>query len=159
MKELLEVVLGKDKLGFPSPFDGVGVNCTKPKFLKKLVGDMTAALPQVSRTEKSYLFVSICSALDQYLRRRLTWHHSLVVEMQIYPDGGLVWDGMKRVWMGGKGSETSSLSWPDLVMDAAAVALGDGNSVWGGCFVGGCCKATTKDIAALRLRVDAASSS
>lgn len=71
---------------------------------------------------------------------------------QLYPDGGLVWDGQARVWKEDNGG-TSSLAWPDQVMAAARAS--QTSPVWAGCFVGGCCKATTADIAALRARIDA----
>lgn len=59
MQELLEEVLGDHGQGGPLPFDGVGINCTKPRYLKQLVERMTAALPAVHRKQgKPYLFVS-----------------------------------------------------------------------------------------------------
>ncbi|UZJ52048.1 hypothetical protein CBS101457_001368 [Exobasidium rhododendri] len=153
MAHLLEVVLGDDRSGQPSPLDGVGINCTKPRFLNRLVANMTSALAQVKRSEKSYLFVSRCSASVMLgsTKRADVRISSL---LQLYPDGGLVWDGINRVWTGGEeNAESSTLSWCDLVMEAAKVAKGS-MSPWGGCFVGGCCKATSSDIAALRARLD-----
>jgi homocysteine S-methyltransferase len=58
MEHLLTAVLGDDEQGQRSPLDGVGINCTKPKYLASLVQNMTAALPLVKRERKPYLFVS-----------------------------------------------------------------------------------------------------
>ena len=158
MNELLDEVLGNDKEGHASPLSGVGINCTKPKFLNKLVKNMTFALPQVKREEKPYLFVSGSDDVKKKESVCVCVCADLVSPLlQLYPDGGLVWDGIKRVWKEEKGTETSSLSWSDQVMNAADLATQKTTSSWGGCFVGGCCKATTSDIAALRSRVDAAS--
>jgi len=74
--------------------------------------------------------------------------------MQLYPDGGLVWDGIKRVWTEEHGAYSSSLSWSDQVMQAAKASQ-QGSFPWAGCFVGGCCKATAGDISALRTCLNA----
>ena len=59
MQQLLEEVVGDHGQGGPLPFDGVGINCTKPRYLRQLVERMTAALPAVRRKQsKPYLFVS-----------------------------------------------------------------------------------------------------
>jgi hypothetical protein len=59
MKRLLDEVLGDDEAGHSSPLNGVGINCTKPKFLAGLVKNMTSALINVKRVQRTYLFVSL----------------------------------------------------------------------------------------------------
>lgn len=147
MNELLEKVLGSDEQGRSSPLSGVGINCTKPKYLLNFVEDMTAALAHVQTHRKPYLFVSA-----------IFFHNSHPSDFplldELYPDGGLVWDGIKRVWSTEEGSHSSSLSWSDQVMQAGKVSQSD-DLPWAGCFVGGCCKATVGDIKALRSYLNA----
>lgn len=128
-------------------FEGVGVNCTKPYFLPELVERLTRAIrtvsPESRKGTKPYLF--------------------------IYPDGGLIWDGIAKVWKDDKREEDerknvkNQSTWTRKVMEAAKMSVvtrqtdnennNNNTSVWQGCFVGGCCKSTTADIQSLRIEI------
>lgn len=126
-------------------FEGVGVNCTKPYFLPELVERLTRAMekmmPEGRETKKPYLF--------------------------LYPDGGLIWDGIAKVWKEDERQEDRTINaknrqtWARKVMEAAktsGVKRQNDNenvkrSIWQGCFIGGCCKSTTKDIQLLRIEI------
>lgn len=59
MEELLKAVVGVDEQGSASPLTGIGINCTKPKYLTRLVTEMTRALSQIETDTKPHLFVSV----------------------------------------------------------------------------------------------------
>lgn len=58
MDTLVQQVVGVDEAGQVSPLMGIGINCTKPKFLSNLVKRLTVALTQAKTRHKPYLFVS-----------------------------------------------------------------------------------------------------
>ncbi|KAL7419361.1 AdoMet-homocysteine methyltransferase [Cryptotrichosporon argae] len=107
--------------------DYIGVNCTNPGYLG-LVEELTAA---VSRRP-----------------------HARGVGLVLYPDGGEVYDVQKRAWSGVK---MGADEWADRVMAVvrkAEAVEADGERVWNGIIVGGCCKAGPEEIAALRRAID-----
>lgn len=145
--EIVKCVLSTSSDGVT--FDGIGINCTKPYFLPDLVKRMTKSVKQISvgtgGGKKPYLF--------------------------LYPDGGLVWDGSAKIWkeeFKEQISEQDSTKskhqqiWTSKVMEAAKLSgvmrqerdSESYESVWQGCFVGGCCKSTTSDIQSLHTMIE-----
>lgn len=128
-------------------FEGIGVNCTKPYFVPELVTKFTRAVetirPEIQKENRPYLF--------------------------LYPDGGLIWDGIAKVWKEDKDKKETECSksgkrqssWTRQVIEAAKMSGVDRQidkdakttSIWQGCFVGGCCKSTTADIQSLRIEI------
>ena len=56
---MLDKVIGTDEPGQASPFDGIGINCTKPWYLDDLVQRMTASLERCNVARSPYLYVSV----------------------------------------------------------------------------------------------------
>jgi len=158
--EILQTILNKcqsqdDESSKEWPVLGLGINCTKPYFISSLSKLFKKALISLQAS-------SSFSNRQPYLF--------------LYPDGGLVWDGIQRVWktvegeivngLGGEGYGLTSSpnqvqkeemkvdgrarQWAEPVKKIALEALqGEGDKGWKGVFVGGCCKARTEDIRAL----------
>lgn len=121
--------------------DGIGINCTKPWALGRLVGRWTAAL----------------STEDTNTTTNAPW-------LFLYPDGGSTYDVATRTWSDGRpgrvgpasGSSDEAEVWADELMGVASRAASSspaGEEKWAGVVVGGCCKAGTRHVAALRRRV------
>jgi homocysteine S-methyltransferase len=68
MEKLLKTVVGVDEQGSPSPLTGIGINCTKPKYLTRLVAEMTTTLHRVKMDSKPHLFVSVDERLLCYFK-------------------------------------------------------------------------------------------
>ncbi|WVO14800.1 hypothetical protein L204_102439 [Cryptococcus depauperatus] len=110
--------------------DGVGINCTNPSYLATLTKQMTLHLP--ASINKKPWFV-------------------------LYPDGGQIYDTTARNWTIAPQSPANAEEWAASVGSLAiemADAKRDGNYVWEGVIVGGCCKSSFVEITALRKFVD-----
>ena len=124
------------------PADGVGLNCTIPKFIDSLSEQFTTALRDyqndLKQDGRSTTFV-------------------------LYPNGGRVYDTVLRTWSDGQYSVNE---WAPLVAQTAKSVSearlggekGEGENgrqrVWEGVIVGGCCKTSFDEIAALRKALD-----
>lgn len=124
------------------PFDGeerptgLGINCTKLRFLPQLVAGYTQAAQQLELDEPAWLV--------------------------IYPDGGLVYDVNTRTWhadgdkAAGENADPAAV-WASqlhqVTLQTLEFARDDGSSVWEKAVVGGCCKASPEYIRALAGRV------
>lgn len=73
----------------------------------------------------------------------------------LYPDGGQVYDTLTRSWSKEK---LSAEEWAQRMIRLAKSAEGaicsNGDKVWGGVVVGGCCKTSYEEIKALREEID-----
>lgn len=69
--------------------------------------------------------------------------------LTLYPDGGAVYDVVSKSW---SGTELPPQQWAERLMALAHEAEGTG--VWGGVVLGGCCKSSFEEIAALRALAD-----
>ncbi len=104
--------------------DGLGINCTSPAYLEDLTDQMSQAIHDLNRKGS----------------------HALV----IYPDGGLVYDGITKTWSSPitNGTTSSSLvvgaAWAEKVGAIAKKQAESGN--WNQVIVGGCCKAGVEEI-------------
>lgn len=137
---LVDSVFGSPSL---PKFDGIGINCTKPHITAKIVpsiNEAVAARTHSSKESKPFLFV--CAKCFQI--------HILTVILQLYPDGGLVWNGTTRQWTGGDHNFMGNQNWANMVFDTAKSAIApisdENERVWAACFVGGCCKSSADDI-------------
>lgn len=62
MRQMKRAVLEPDEDGTQSPLSGIGINCTKPRYLPPLVKEMTSAMTHHTnslRKDRKYLFVSL----------------------------------------------------------------------------------------------------
>ena len=119
----------------PDRPDGIGINCTKMRYLSDIVMEMTQALSDTSR-ETAY--------------RPL---------LALYPDGGLVYDTTSRTWSAPHKGVASDLVqdaaqvWADQLLQvghsAQAGSTTDAKSPWSRLLLGGCCKAGPDYIEAL----------
>lgn len=119
----------------PNRPDGIGINCTKMRFLPDIVTEMTQALSETSREPAYRPFLAL------------------------YPDGGLVYDTASRTWSAPHDGVASDVVqkpaqvWADqllqVVQTARTVAATDGKSPWSRLLLGGCCKAGPDYIEAL----------
>lgn len=110
--------------------DGVGANCTNPRFVDALSKEFREAVLSVKQEGQD--------------------KPTLV----LYPDGGSVYDVVTRTWSTGS---LDSTSWGKQVAEIARRAEEvqvDGQAVWEGVIVGGCCKAGFDEIRALRTALD-----
>ncbi|CAD6888350.1 unnamed protein product [Tilletia controversa] len=134
LKSLVDLLGRKGGWGL----SGLGINCTKAKFLPGLVSELTARLSE--RMASSEPFEAV---------------------LFLEPDGGLVYDGIARTWSSPDGGDSGDDSPASSVerwqrgliqtLDQAQAAAGPG---WSGVVLGGCCKATTSHISALRRAID-----
>ena len=130
VNEVLMAALGGHELAA----NGVGVNCTNPTYIEKLAEDFKDAL------------------LGLEARGRVDEGEG--VTFVLYPDGGSVYDVVTRTWSAGA---LDTASWGKQVGQIAKkveAAEEDGQKVWGGVIVGGCCKAGFEEIRALRKALD-----
>lgn len=140
-------VQGQDSLW---PISGIGINCTKPYLLPKLVQRMSASLVTLNRTASD-------GGIDLHHRRSEAGLQKPL--LFLYPDGGLVYDAVRKIWLTpsnagdlGQG-DNSAASWASKLMKLAksvtAASDPDLPDGWRGVFVGGCCKSGTDEIRAL----------
>ena len=131
VNEVLMAALGGPDL----PANGVGINCTNPTYIEKLSEDFKEALlglesrGRVHEADEGVTFI-------------------------LYPDGGSVYDVVSRTWSSGT---LDTASWGKQVAAIAKkveAAEEDGEKVWAGVIVGGCCKAGFEEIRALRKTLD-----
>lgn len=128
---------------------GVGVNCTEPKYLPKVIKEM-------SETLRSLDFKRSCAT-------SLPW-------LVVYPNGGTQYDVIHRTWLDQSSSPADT--WADEVLQAIGTGMASGLRVpskeegdlrppeeaelrvpWAGILIGGCCKASPAHIAALANRL------
>jgi homocysteine S-methyltransferase len=133
VKDVVTAALGEDADGqggsLPAA-DGVGANCTNPRLVEALSRDFEQAVFDLKREGQA--------------------SPTLV----LYPDGGSVYDVVTRTWSTGS---LDSASWGKQVAKIARRAEKaevDGQTVWEGVIVGGCCKAGFGEIKALRTALD-----
>lgn len=139
-------VQGQDSLW---PVSGIGINCTKPYLLQKLVQRMAMSLVTLNRAASE-------GGMDlQRKRGEMGLQEPLLF---LYPDGGLVYDAVRKVWLtpsnaGALGGDNSAASWASNLMKLAKRITAGSEAglpdVWRGVFVGGCCKSGTDEIRAL----------
>ncbi|KIS70622.1 uncharacterized protein UMAG_01787 [Mycosarcoma maydis] len=140
-------VQGQDSLW---PISGIGINCTKPYLLPKLVERMSASLVTLNLPASE-------GGMDLESRRgALGLPKPLLF---LYPDGGLVYDAVRKIWLtpsnaGDLGhGDNSAASWASNLMKLAKSITAGSDAklpdVWRGVFVGGCCKSGTDEIRAL----------
>ncbi len=131
------------------PISGIGINCTKPYLLPRLVERMSASLATLNRPASE----GGCDL--ERKRSALGMQKPLLF---LYPDGGLVYDPVRKVWLtpstaGPYGGDNSAASWAANLMKLAKRITSGGDAsfpdVWSGVFVGGCCKSGTDEIRAL----------
>ncbi|GAA6008612.1 hypothetical protein JCM10207_007179 [Rhodosporidiobolus poonsookiae] len=114
----------------------VGVNCTSPLHLAEVVRALTEAAGELQAEAGA----GMAEGQGQ------PW-------LVLYPDGGAVYDVHSRTWTHPAG--LTDERWAKLVADAAAPVVpgaakeGEGEGVWGGVVLGGCCKAGPSAIRAL----------
>lgn len=125
--------------------DGLGINCTKMRYLPELVKDFTIALKDMLPTAQ------------EGKERTLV----------LYPDGGLVYDPVTKTWHQDgnsptnidnsdedkSGSENAGEIWASQLAEIAQDALSSDSKAWNGAVLGGCCKASPAYIAALSERI------
>lgn len=134
-------VQGQDSLW---PVGGIGINCTKPYLLPKLVERMSTSLLTLNRPASE-------GGIDLARRRAQAGQQKPL--LYLYPDGGLVYDAVKKIWLtpsnaGELGGDNSAASWASNLMKLAK-SITSTTDVWAGVFVGGCCKSGTDEIRAL----------
>ena len=116
------------------PADGIGINCTHPRFIPDL---------------------ALC--FEEALRELVT--EGLVRPSEttfvLYPDGGKAYDGVTRTW---DGQAVSEKEWASGVAKIAkgleAARVADSQPVWKQVVVGGCCNTSYGHIARLREEID-----
>ncbi|KAI0818360.1 Homocysteine S-methyltransferase [Xylaria sp. FL0064] len=112
---------------------GIGINCTKIAELPKLVTEYEIAIRLLEK--------------DNHLR---SWPSLL-----LYPDGtnGEVYDTVTKTWRKpiGLTEATQQSSWEQQLADVVSQARS--RSCWRSIVVGGCCKASHRDISRLRAQV------
>lgn len=123
---------------FAWPLIGLGVNCTKPHFVRSIVRDFAVALQ--SQKEQTWATPSGAPALF------------------VYPDGGLTWDGTARVWRsdargehksaaphsGDEHGHSEEKAWAKNLVTAVlhnpAIASAGATHPFDSIWLGGCCK-------------------
>ncbi|EJD02563.1 Homocysteine S-methyltransferase [Fomitiporia mediterranea MF3/22] len=121
-KDVAEALLLPDSTGdLPVP-SGVGINCTHIKDLDEVVSKLRRAIDEIKPNRKP----------------------SLV----LYPNGGGVYDIVKRTWTKPEGEEVDTeefhISWAQRLVSIAKREQETGS--WGGTVIGGCCKTTPAHI-------------
>lgn len=94
--------------------EGIGINCTHPRYLPSLTRDITRGI------------MTYCANLQGPRR---------VLRLLLYPDGGKEWDPIAR---GFKPGGMSIDEWIASVREAVYLATDD-RQVWDEIVVGGCC--------------------
>ncbi|ORY20916.1 Homocysteine S-methyltransferase [Naematelia encephala] len=116
--------------------NGVGINCTNPTYLSRLVHEFTQATTQSLQGTTAKMETEMDMDMDRPY-------------FVLYPDGGNVYDVVTRQWSEGK------LAPNDWAAGIASVVESLKNEdAWGGIIVGGCCKAGFNEIKALRTALD-----
>ena len=114
--------------------DGIGVNCTHPRFIPKLASDLTDAFRDL--------------AMEGVVKPS-------EIAFVLYPDGGKAYDGATRSW---KGQALSAKEWAGaltaMVRDAEGAKTENEQRVWKEIVVGGCCNTTYEHIAELKRAID-----
>lgn len=119
--------------------DGIGINCTEPRYLTSLVAEFTQAMADIqdhgtmASAEKPWFIV--------------------------YPNGGEVYDVISRTWgpPPTSGPEIHPAEgWATDLIESLGPILNDERSpsLWGGVLLGGCCKAGPKHISSLRQQLE-----
>ncbi|KAK4684966.1 hypothetical protein P7C73_g5198, partial [Tremellales sp. Uapishka_1] len=114
---------------------GIGINCTSPQYLTALSTTFNHLLREENLTAGS--------------AKPKPW-------FVIYPDGGQVYDVVTRSWK----ANMDGLEVEDWAKNLAGIAKTiemeshEGERVWAGVIVGGCCKAGFREISALRQDLD-----
>ncbi|KAE8269363.1 hypothetical protein A4X09_0g2983 [Tilletia walkeri] len=134
LKALVDLLGTKGRWGL----SGLGINCTKAKYLPALVSELTARL-----------------------RERIAADGALEAFLFLEPDGGLVYDGNARTWSAPEDENDDPSSSVQRWQKGLINTLHQATSVnsedvkpWTGIVLGGCCKATTSHISALRRAID-----
>jgi homocysteine S-methyltransferase len=104
---------------------GIGINCTKMKYLPKLLESFREACQEAHQLAKA----------------------SLV----LYPDGGQTYDPIARTWSNEEDGG-DDIVWAQMLMKEASRMQRCG--LWSKIVVGGCCKASFGKIEALRRILD-----
>lgn len=131
VEEMLVAALGGDL----PPANGSGVNCTNPTYISSLSEQFSSTLVKL-RQEGAVPKEGVTFVL--------------------YPDGGSVYDVNTRTWSSGGIDATSWGNQVSSVAQAVEARQVDGERVWEGVIVGGCCKAGFDEIKALRISLDRA---
>jgi homocysteine S-methyltransferase len=108
---------------------GIGINCTPPQFVSRLVDELQAAARDLCLEGQKPLLV-------------------------LYPNGGGVYDGVSRTW--NESIPAPPAEWARQLGDTARRAHVVGT--FGNVLLGGCCKTKPEDIAALKECTETASS-
>ena len=131
--DLLEATFGVDAIGvassFPSP-SGFGINCTLVKYIAPLSVELRKYM-QHAKLDNSQ-----------------PW-------LILYPNGNDTYDEATRSWRGPQTCD--EMGWAEEVgatVQKIMEAEGSTTKSFGGIVVGGCCKTSPKDIAALRYVLD-----
>ncbi|WWC86733.1 uncharacterized protein L201_001611 [Kwoniella dendrophila CBS 6074] len=118
--------------------NGIGINCTNPKYLLDLSKKFTFALSQKIKIG------------DVKLSSRPIF--------VLYPDGGQVYDVNTRTWSIPTNGPASSEEWSkgilQVVNDVESTKGDNSEYIWNGVIVGGCCKTSFDDIKALKRNLD-----
>jgi homocysteine S-methyltransferase len=115
--------------------DGVGINCTHPRYL--------STLPTAFNRALGFLLES--NAIPPADKPMFV----------LYPDGGATYDVVSRTWTD---RNLDADGWAREVGSCAREMEGEmwlGEKLWKGVIVGGCCKAGFDEIGALRKELDA----
>lgn len=132
---------------------GIGINCTKPRYILPLVRSLGSALGRFQRFQRSSAFRP--SSPPPSTKPTTTSHpfstaatRSLLCKqkkkLMICPDGGREWSTATSDWV--QGSEMAVDDWARVVSTATMEAEGD---VWGEIALGGCCNTGPEHIRAL----------
>jgi homocysteine S-methyltransferase len=105
--------------------NGIGINCTNPAYIPDLVNTFNSTLRSLDLKQSKPSFV-------------------------VYPDGGQVYDPIKRTWSKEK---LTPKEWTGRIMETVKIV--DDTGLWAGIIVGGCCKTSPEEIAELKRAVDA----
>ena len=109
-----------------SDVTGIGINCTKPYYIKSLITELNSIL-------------------------KVSFDLNYKPSLSIYPDGGLVWDAVKRCWCEPDKNLHNDNSWSEELIDAISVVVEDDDSPFSIIIAGGCCKSGPEQIKQLRL--------
>ncbi|WWD21641.1 hypothetical protein CI109_106127 [Kwoniella shandongensis] len=116
---------------------GIGINCANPSYLPSLTEAFTSAFRATAALE-----------------------HERRPYFVLYPDGGQVYDTITRTWStppSSGGPEAWAKQVYTIAKDLESATTRNGEKLWGGVIVGGCCKSSFEEIRALRNLVDAES--
>lgn len=111
--------------------DGIGLNCTHPRHLPRLIPQLTARVKQLLSEQGATL--------------------GSAPRLVVYPDGGAKYDAIAKDWTD---RDFDPSSWAAKVLEEVCTAdgaeTGQGQKVWQGVIVGGCCKTSFAEICALK---------